>query len=218
MSDALQRMRLRSRDGVRQSLSDRLACHRRQAQNVSDTSQRDLVSSRVAFLSSILDSFDQCDDELEQLAQSFLISQVIQDQGKTAQRLLEEMSALAKTMQRAPDMRLKSMGATLGVAVLSLDRAVEWALDIYPTSPLAVKVGAVPFLKCCRIVIGAWLLGSQLQDRQDTDSITHLSADQSQLGIAAFYFSQVLPIATGLSQVVRLGEGVVQAINDGLND
>jgi hypothetical protein len=107
-------MRLRSRDGVLQSLSDRVVLDRQQARNASDASQRDVASSRVAFLLPILDSFDQCDDELEQLAQSFLISQVIQDQGKTAQRLLEEMSALAKTMQRAPDMRLKSMGATLG--------------------------------------------------------------------------------------------------------
>jgi len=203
---------------VLQSLSDRVVLDRQQARNASDASQRDVASSRVAFLLPILDSFDQCDDELEQLAQSFLINQIIQDQGKTAQHLVEEMSALAKTMQRQTDMRRKSMGATLGVAVLSLDRAVEWALDMYPVNPQAVMVGAVPFLKCCRIVVGAWLLGSQPQVAQATDLMTAAVADRSQFGIAAFYFSQVLPIAASLSQVVRLGEGVVQAIQDGLND
>lgn len=201
-----------------QSLSDRVVLDRQQARNASDASQRDFASSRVAFLVPMLDSLNQRDDELEHLAQSFLINQIIQDQGKTAQHLVEEMSALAKTMQRQTDMRLKSMGATLGVAVLSLDRAVEWALDMYSTNPQAVVVGAVPFLKCCRVVIGAWLLGCQLQAAQATDSMTPVVADRSQFGIAVFYFSQVLPIAAGLSQVVRLGEGVVQAIQDGLND
>jgi 3-(methylthio)propanoyl-CoA dehydrogenase len=196
-----------------QALSDRLALARQQAQNLDDVSHRDSADAQTEFLSVILDSFAIKEESLERLAQEFLADKIIQDRGKTAQHLIEEITALAKTMQRQSDMRLKSMGATLGIATLSLDRAVEWVIDIYPANPQAVAVGAVPFLKCCRIVIGAWLLGSQSQDVQAIDPDKNVLDDCLRSAIAAFYFHQVLPVAMGLSQVVRLGEEAVLALS-----
>ena len=152
-------------------------------------------------------------------ANDFLGRKILRDKGQEAHRLIDEIKALATQMQGSSDMRFKTMGATLGTAVLSLDRAVEWVIDIYPNNPSAALAGASPLLKSFGIVTGAWLLGKSaiLAAKKVKDNSTN-SFYLQKIGVAVFYFHHVLPGAAGLSQSVRLGEEATLAMADGLGD
>ncbi len=152
-------------------------------------------------------------------ANDLLGRKIIRDSGQEARRLIAEINAVATQMQGSSDMRFKTMGATLGVAALSLDRAVEWVLDVYPKNAAAALSGAGPLLRCFGIVCGAWLLGKSAilaaQRHQDNSTDSFYS---QKIGTAVFYFHHVLPAASGLSQAVRLGEELLPAMADGLSD
>ena len=152
-------------------------------------------------------------------ANDFLGRKILRDKGQEAHRLIDEIKALATQMQGSSDMRFKTMGATLGTAVLSLDRAVEWVIDIYPNNPSAALAGASPLLKSFGIVTGAWLLGkSAIRAAKKVKDNSTNSFYLQKIGVAVFYFHHVLPGAAGLSQSVRLGEEATLAMADGLSD
>ena len=152
-------------------------------------------------------------------ANDLLGRKIVRDGGQEARRLIAEINALAKQMQGSADMRFKTMGATLGVAALTLDRSVEWVLDVYPKNPAAALSGAGPLLKCFGNICGAWLLGKSAilaaqKHRDNSSDLFYLM----KIGVAVFYFHHILPGVSGLSQSVRLGEELVPAMADGLMD
>ena len=152
-------------------------------------------------------------------ANDLLGRKIVRDGGQEARRLIQEIQDLAGQLQASSDLQFKGMGATLGTAALSLERAVEWVLEVQPKNPAAGLAGAYPLLKCFGVVCCGWLLG-----KSAVLAAKHI-ADNSQdsfyaqkIGVAAFYFQHILPQAAGLSQSVRLGEEVVDAMAAGLND
>ncbi len=129
------------------------------------------------------------------------------------------MKVVANTLSASSDLQFKSMGGTLGTAVLNLERAVEWVLDVFPKNPAAAMAGAYPLLKCFGLVCGGWLLG-----RSALIAARHIATGSTdpfypqKIGVASFYSHHVLTGASGLSQAVRLGEEVCDAMAHGLND
>ncbi len=152
-------------------------------------------------------------------ANDLLGRKIARDGGKEARRLINEMKSVANDLQASSDLQFKSMGGTLGTAVLNLERAVEWVLDVFPKNPAAAMAGAYPLLKCFGLVCGGWLLGRSALIAQK--HIASGSTDPfyvQKIGVAAFYAHHVLTGAAGLSQAVRLGEEVTVAMQAGLND
>ncbi len=152
-------------------------------------------------------------------ANDLLGRKIVRDGGQEARRLIQEIQELASQLQASSDMQFKSMGATLGTAALSLERAVEWVLDVQPKHPAAGLAGAYPLLKCFGVVCCGWLLGKSAV--LAANHIANNSSDAfyaQKIGVAAFYFQHILPQAAGLSQSVRLGEEVVASMAAGLND
>ncbi len=152
-------------------------------------------------------------------ANDLLGRKIVRDGGKEARRLIEEMKSVANELQASSDLQFKSIGGTLGTAVLNLERAVEWVLDVFPKNPAAAMAGAYPLLKCFGLVCGGWLLG-----RSAMIAANHIAKGSTdsfytqKIGVAAFYAHHVLTGAAGLSKAVRLGEEVTSAMQAGLND
>ncbi len=152
-------------------------------------------------------------------ANDLLGRKIVRDGGKEARRLIEEMKVVANALSASSDLQFKSMGGTLGTAVLNLERAVEWVLDVFPKNPAAAMAGAYPLLKCFGLVCGGWLLG-----RSALIAAGHIAKGSTdpyytqKIGVASFYSHHVLTGASGLSQAVRLGEEVCDAMTHGLND
>ncbi|MBU3725032.1 MAG: acyl-CoA dehydrogenase [Burkholderiaceae bacterium] len=144
---------------------------------------------------------------------------ISRDGGKEARRLIEEIKATATQMQSSSDMRLKAMGSSLGTAALALDRAVEWVVETMAKNSSAALAGAYPLMKCFGVVAGGWLLARSALIAME--KIGQGSTDEfytQKIGVALFYAHHILTAAAGLSQSVRVGEEVVAAMNDGLND
>ncbi len=152
-------------------------------------------------------------------ANDLLGRKIVRDGGKEARRLIDEMKGVANELSASSDLQFKSMGSTLGSAVLNLERAVEWVLDVFPKNPAAAMAGAYPLLKCFGLVCGGWLLG-----RSALIAARHIATGSTdpfypqKIGVASFYSHHVLTGASGLSQAVRLGEEVCDAMAHGLND
>jgi acyl-CoA dehydrogenase len=144
---------------------------------------------------------------------------IVRDGGKQAHRLLAEIKETAATLQAASDMNLKSIGSALAASALALDRAVEWVLDVYPKNQAAALSGAFPLLKSFGVVCGGWLLGesAMLASRRLADNASDPFYHQK-IGVAAFYAHHILTSAAGLAQSARLGEEVMAATANGLND
>ena len=144
---------------------------------------------------------------------------IARDGGKEAHRLIEEIKATAAQMQSSPDMRLKTMGSGLGAAALALDRAVEWVVETMTKNAPAALAGAYPLMKCFGVVAGGWLLAKSALIAMDQIAKGSTDAFYAQkIGVALFYTHHVLTAASGLSQSVRVGEEVISAMSDGLND
>ena len=74
-------------------------------------------------------------------------------------------------------------------------------------------------MKCFGVVAGGWLLAKSALIA--ADRIADGSTDEfytQKIGVALFYTHHVLTSAAGLSQSVRVGEEVMSAMADGLND
>ncbi len=152
-------------------------------------------------------------------ANDLLGRKIVRDGGKEARRLIDEMKGVANELSASSDLQFKSMGSTLGSAVLNLERAVEWVLDVFPKNPAAAMAGAYPLLKCFGLVCGGWLLGrSALIAARHIGTGSTDSFYTQKIGVASFYSHHVLTGASGLSQAVRLGEEVCDAMTHGLND
>jgi alkylation response protein AidB-like acyl-CoA dehydrogenase len=152
-------------------------------------------------------------------ANDLLGRKIVRDGGKEARRLIDEMKGVANELSASSDLQFKSMGSTLGSAVLNLERAVEWVLDVFPKNPAAAMAGAYPLLKCFGLVCGGWLLGrSALIAARHIGTGSTDSFYTQKIGVASFYSHHVLTGASGLSQAVRLGEEVCDAMAHGLND
>ncbi len=152
-------------------------------------------------------------------ANDLLGRKIVRDGGKEARRLIDEMKGVANELSASSDLQFKSMGSTLGSAVLNLERAVEWVLDVFPKNPAAAMAGAYPLLKCFGLVCGGWLLGrSALIAARHIGTGSTDSFYTQKIGVASFYSHHVLTGASGLSQAVRLGEEVCDAMAYGLND
>jgi hypothetical protein len=79
--------------------------------------------------------------------------------------------------------------------------------------------GAYPLKKCFGVVAGGWLLGKSaaIAKAQLAEGATDNFYEQK-IGVATFYTHHVLSAAAGLAQSVRVGEEVVGAMLQGLND
>jgi 3-(methylthio)propanoyl-CoA dehydrogenase len=152
-------------------------------------------------------------------ANDLLGRKIIRDGGQEARRLIAEMRVAASALQSHGDMRLKSIGATLTLSLLGLERAVEWVLEIHPKHPVATAAGAAPLLKCFGLVCGGWLLGKSALLAAAQLAHDHTDSFYSQkIATATFYAHHVLSAAPGLAQSIRLGEEVAAAMRQGLND
>ncbi len=103
-------------------------------------------------------------------------------------------------------------------AVNALDRASQWIVDTYSTSPTQVAAGAVPYLELLGRTVGGWLLA-----RAAFLARTQLRAGasgnpgflQGKLVSARFFADHVLIGAEGLADTVIFGFKSVEEIKSG---
>lgn len=152
-------------------------------------------------------------------ANDLLGRKILRDGGAEARRILAEAGAVASACQASADMRFKSIGSALGTAVMALERAVEWVVEMQPKNPSAVLTGAYPLMKAFGVVLGGWMLARSAQIA--AARIAEGSTDSfyaQKISVAVFYAHHVLTQAGGLAQSVRLGEEATTAMLEGLND
>ncbi|HYR26148.1 MAG TPA: acyl-CoA dehydrogenase [Aquabacterium sp.] len=80
------------------------------------------------------------------------------DGGVTMKALWRTMSAEAQRQGESSDATLRQLGQSLQRGLDALSQATDWLLTQSAQQSAATAAGAVPYLKLCGTVIGAWLM------------------------------------------------------------
>ncbi|OGB02796.1 MAG: acyl-CoA dehydrogenase [Burkholderiales bacterium RIFCSPLOWO2_12_FULL_64_99] len=91
---------------------------------------------------------------------------LIRDDGVTMKALLHTVSAEAQRQVGSGDAVLQQLGQGLQRGLDALAQATEWILTRANQSPAATAAGAVPYLKLCGTVLGAWLVNRAAEAAQ----------------------------------------------------
>lgn len=98
----------------------------------------------------------------------------------------------------------KSIGESLSTQLDGLEKTTGWMLRTGLRDPNSVLAGSSPYLRIWGIVIGGWLVAkAALVDKKD----------ETRLGVAKFYSSQILPQAGGLIPAATAGADQLFALS-----
>ncbi|MCW5945170.1 MAG: acyl-CoA dehydrogenase C-terminal domain-containing protein, partial [Cryobacterium sp.] len=98
----------------------------------------------------------------------------------------------------------KSIGESLSAQLDGLEKTTGWMLRTGLRDPNSVLAGSSPYLRIWGIVIGGWLVAkAALVDKKD----------ETRLGVAKFYSSQILPQAGGLIPAATAGADQLFALS-----
>jgi hypothetical protein len=126
------------------------------------------------------------------------------DGGAALGALIADVSRELNALQVSNPLAHATKAAALeGVALLSeAAQALGKALQSAPDQAQAV---AVPFLKLCGFVLGGWLMAKSASIAAGKLSGADKDFYDAKLHAARFYAEQVLPVALGLTRVVKSG-------------
>jgi acyl-CoA dehydrogenase len=130
------------------------------------------------------------------------------DSGGAAQAVIAEMRTLEGELRAEPN--LSGLAPPFLAAIESLEQAVRYVVENYPTDIRAVSVGAVPMLKLLGIAAGGWqLLRSALIAHRHLAAPQANAADaafhDAKISTARFYADYVLSQSAGLAHGIRRG-------------
>ena len=132
------------------------------------------------------------------------------DGGSVIAELIEEMDALASSIEGTP---LADLGARLALAVSDARLVVGWITEQLPINPNSVAAGATPFLRLLGVTVGGWFLA-----REAVAALTILDTTPEdpqaldKIATARFYMEQILPSAAGLVAPSMAGADNVFAV------
>ncbi len=137
------------------------------------------------------------------------------DQGVAIGILLAEIRAFLDRISTETTDDLQIIKKQLSQSVNALEKASQWIVKTYPTSPTEVAAGAVPYLELLGRTTGGWLLAQSAQI-----ALNHLDSNtgdpkhlKGKIYAARFFADQVLNGADSLSQTVIFGHKTVNQIN-----
>ncbi len=98
----------------------------------------------------------------------------------------------------------KSIGESLSAQLDGLEKTTGWMLRTGMRDPNSVLAGSSPYLRIWGLVVGGWLVAkAALVDKKD----------ETRLGVAKFYSSQILPQAGGLMPAATAGADQLFALS-----
>ncbi|HEX3913647.1 MAG TPA: acyl-CoA dehydrogenase [Steroidobacteraceae bacterium] len=130
------------------------------------------------------------------------------DGGRTAQTVIAQMRALARTLDGEAE--LAALAATFSASIDALEQAIGYVVENYAHDIRAVSVGAVPMLKLFGIVAGGWqLLRSAMICKtrlaEPAADAAETAFYQAKMLTARFYADYVLPQAPGMAHGIIRG-------------
>ena len=143
-------------------------------------------------------------------ALDLVFRKVPMDGGSVIAELIEEMDALASSIEGTP---LTDLGARLASAVSDARLVVGWITEQLQINPNSVAAGATPFLRLLGVTVGGWFLA-----REAVAALTILDATPEdpqaldKIATARFYMEQILPSAAGLVAPSMAGADNVFAV------
>ena len=141
---------------------------------------------------------------------------LVRDEGVTMKALLHTVSAEAQRQVGSGDPVLQALGQSLQRGLEALSQATEWILTRANQSPAATAAGAVPYLKLCGTVLGAWLMNraAEAAQRQLSDQGQDDAFLSAKVITARHYQYHVLVEANGWRDRVINGAISTLALQD----
>jgi hypothetical protein len=129
------------------------------------------------------------------------------DAGAAARTLIQEMAATASGLETEQADEIRRLAPALQSGVESLITATDWLVKTWPQDRRVALAAASPYLSLLGLVAGGWLLAKSAAAAHRRQAAA--PGDASFLGAkkatAAFYFTNLLPLAAGLSAAVTGG-------------
>ena len=141
---------------------------------------------------------------------------IARDGGRTAFRILSDMSTVQEQLIAAGSPILSPIAERLSIGAAALRRCIDFVVEHYDRSPKVAAAGAVPLLELFGIVAGGWqmaraALAADERLRQGASDTGYLEA---KLLTTRFYADHVMTKADGLAETVLHGADAVLAYPD----
>ncbi len=115
------------------------------------------------------------------------------------------------------DAKLADIGQQLGAALVQFEKATQWLLAHYDTSPQAALAGAVPYLFLTGVVTGGWLMARAAQiAQQHLDNGSDDDFYKAKLATARYFAAHQLPKAAAYAAEVTEGSASVLSLEESL--
>jgi alkylation response protein AidB-like acyl-CoA dehydrogenase len=126
------------------------------------------------------------------------------DGGAIARQVLAQAGAEAQACIGSRDLRLRTIGGALSIAVDRVGAALDWMLSTYPGDARAAHASAVPYLELWGVAVGGWQMAraarAAVRRMEGGDGDTAFL--EAKLATALYYAEALLPQTAALATVV----------------
>jgi len=129
------------------------------------------------------------------------------EQGHTMKQFIALCRDLSADLKASDNAGLKALHAPFDDALSKLETTTSWVVDKVSTDEPAVLAGAVPYLKLCGLIAGAWVLGRGAVKAQAMldDGAENTAFLKGRILSARFFSDHMLQQAESLGQTIRKG-------------
>mgnify|MGYP001203250890 CR=1 FL=1 len=146
-----------------------------------------------------------------------LVRRKLPRENAAVKKLFLEMHETTQELQESTDLSLKATGEQLKSAILALQNATEWMLEVVSSEPAEAASGATQYCKMFGFVAGGWLLAKNALQatRLDADNGKTNGIGASKRQAAQFFAEQYLgPAAALLGPITNARNTVLELSED----